>query len=160
MPSNAMSRPIADPCRPRQLCHPQAPQKLASRRRGAGLSGASSALDPYRRSRCARRCVAATIKLPYLDRNVWPVAALQSALRLLRGEADASCRFPCKNRRAGGAVPHGEGPLGAIPPARLIRLARQVEVREGAVHVRLDDLARGADVGFVELVVGGDAEQR
>jgi hypothetical protein len=57
-------------------------------------------------------------------------------------------------------VPHGEGPLGAIPPARLIRLARQVEVREGAVHVRLDDLARGADVGFVELVVGGDAEQR
>ena len=41
----------------------------------------------------------------------------------------------------------------------LIRLARQVEVREGAVDMRLGDLLRGADIGFVELVVAGDAEQ-
>jgi hypothetical protein len=42
----------------------------------------------------------------------------------------------------------------------LIRLARQVQVRERAVDVRLDDLAGRADVGFVELVIGDDAEQR
>src|SRR5690242_19575621 len=48
----------------------------------------------------------------------------------------------------------------AIPPVRLIRLTRQVEVREGAVDVRRHDLAGRADIGFVELVVAGDAEQR
>src|SRR6266567_5764872 len=42
----------------------------------------------------------------------------------------------------------------------LIGLARQVQVREGAVHMRRHDLARRADIGFVELVVAGDAEQR
>src|SRR5436309_16019575 len=48
----------------------------------------------------------------------------------------------------------------AIPPAWLIRLARQVQVWEGAVDVRRHDLAGRADVGFVELVVAGGAEQR
>ena len=48
----------------------------------------------------------------------------------------------------------------AIPPARFIRLARQVEMREGAVDVRRGDLARRADIGFVELAVASDAEQR
>ena len=33
-------------------------------------------------------------------------------------------------------------------------------MREGAVYMRLHDLARRADVGFVELVVASDAEQR
>ena len=40
-----------------------------------------------------------------------------------------------------------------------MRLARQVEVREGAVDMRGHDLARRADMGVVELVVAGDAEQ-
>src|SRR5260370_18034465 len=42
----------------------------------------------------------------------------------------------------------------------LIRLARQVEVREGAVDVRRHYLAGRADVGLIELAVGGRAEQR
>src|SRR5207248_5956511 len=48
----------------------------------------------------------------------------------------------------------------AIAPARSIRLARQVQVREGAVDVGQHDLAGGADVGLIELVVAGGAEQR
>src|SRR5438067_7876294 len=48
----------------------------------------------------------------------------------------------------------------AIAPARSIRLARQVEVREGAVDVGRHHLAGRADIGLVELAVGADAEQR
>jgi hypothetical protein len=40
----------------------------------------------------------------------------------------------------------------------LIRLARQVEVGKGAVDVWRHHLAGGADIGFVELVVAGDAQ--
>jgi hypothetical protein len=65
------------------------------------------------------------------------------------------CRFIAKIRRRE-APRHRQG---AIPPGRLIRLARQVEVREGAVDVRRHDLACRADVGFVELAVTGDAEE-
>ena len=46
------------------------------------------------------------------------------------------------------------------PICFLICFARQVEVRENAVHVRRHDLARRADVGFVELVIAVDTEQR
>jgi len=45
-----------------------------------------------------------------------------------------------------------------VPGAPLIRFARQVEVREGAVDMRLDDLARRPDIGFIELPIAGDAE--
>jgi hypothetical protein len=41
----------------------------------------------------------------------------------------------------------------------LIRLARQVEVGEDAMDVRCYDLARQANVGFVELVITGDAKE-
>ena len=47
-----------------------------------------------------------------------------------------------------------------IPDQFLVCFARQVEVREDTVYVRRYDLARRADVGFVELVITGDAEQR
>jgi hypothetical protein len=47
-----------------------------------------------------------------------------------------------------------------VPDQFLICFARQVEVREDAVYVRRHNLARRADVGFVELVITGDAEQR
>src|SRR5580704_16965076 len=45
-------------------------------------------------------------------------------------------------------------------PSLLICFARQVEVREDAVHVRRHDWPRRADVGFVQLVITSDAEQR
>ncbi len=48
--------------------------------------------------------------------------------------------------------------MGWFEKSRLIRLARQVEVGEGAVDVRRHHLAGGADVGFVELVIAGDAQ--
>jgi hypothetical protein len=56
----------------------------------------------------------------------------------------------------------GKGPEPRFPAVarKSIRLARQVEVGEGAVDVRRHDLACRADVGFVELVVAGDAKQR
>jgi len=41
----------------------------------------------------------------------------------------------------------------------LICFARQVEVWENAVDVRCHDLARRADIGFVELVPAGHPEQ-
>ena len=39
-------------------------------------------------------------------------------------------------------------------------LARQVEMQNGALYVRLHDPARRASVGFVGLGAAGDAEQR
>jgi hypothetical protein len=57
---------------------------------------------------------------------------------------------------AGGGSP-------ALIAARLvggsIGLARQVQMGEGAVHMRHHDLAGGTDVGFVEFMVAGHAEQ-
>ena len=63
-------------------------------------------------------------------------------------------------KQEGGRRAASRGAARAIAPAWSIRLARQVEVGEGAVNVRRHDLARRADVGFVEFAVGGDAEQR
>ena len=45
-------------------------------------------------------------------------------------------------------------------PDQFQYVSRQVEVREDTVHLRRYDLARRADVDFVELVITCDAEQR
>ena len=47
-----------------------------------------------------------------------------------------------------------------VPDQFLVCFARQVEVREDAMYVWRDDLARWSDIGFIELAITGDTEQR
>ena len=57
-------------------------------------------------------------------------------------------------------APHGAVAKFESCQARfLIRFARQVKVREDAVDVWRHDLARRADVRFVEFVIAGDAKE-
>src|SRR6266851_2874111 len=87
-------------------------------------------------------------------------SATRSSIYLSFGQ-----RFPSPPRKRGSRASGTPVALdsrlrGNDDSSALIRLFRQIEMRERAVDVRRHHRPRRADIGFVELAIAGDAEQR
>src|SRR5216683_383604 len=123
------------------------------------ISGTSSAIWPTARTGWPSRANPSAIARPR-PRSPPVTSATRSSIYPSFGQ-----RFPSPPRKRGSRASGTPVALdsrfrGNDDSSALIRLFRQIEVREGAVNMRRHHRARRADIGFVELAIAGDAEQR
>src|SRR5712692_3743575 len=123
------------------------------------ISGTSSAIWPSARTGWPSRANPSAIARPR-PRSPPVTSATRSSIYLSFGQ-----RFPSPPRKRGSRASGTPVALdsrlrGNDDSSALIRLFRQIEVRERAVDMRRHHRPRRADIGFVELAIAGDAEQR